>query len=204
MFIQSLRASTANCHQQLELNDLSQALLSSNVNQPIYCNYLSHLYKFVYGFEQFVYPKLSAHFSNISERKKASLIETDLIEFHHSSKDIFTLPEAFFNETYPDIYTASGALYVLEGSTLGGQIIVKHLHKTLPPGFDGSTYFSAYKQKTGSMWKEFLVQLTNLPTSHFEEQQIINGAVKTFDIINNILSNIPQKYTSHEYKEYSK
>ena len=204
MFIQSLRASTANCHRQLELNNLSQALLSSDVNETIYCNYLSNLYKFIYGFEQFVYPVLSDFFLNINERKKAFLIETDLKEYHHSSKNINTISEDFFNETYPDFYTAAGALYVLEGSTLGGQIIVKHLHKTLPTGFNGSAYFSAYKQKTGSMWKAFLEQLTNLPTSHFEEQQIINGAIKTFNIINNILSNIPQKYTSHEYKEFIK
>jgi len=189
MFIQNLRTATADCHKQLELNSLSLELLSNTVNEYIYCTYLTRLYSFVKGFEQYVYPTLSHHFLNINDRKKALFIEDDLKAQHIAIDKQTLLEEAFFRNTYPYLYMAVGALYVLEGSTLGGQIIVKHLQKAMPRGFVNSAYFSGYQQKTGSMWKEFLQQLTALPQSTLQEQQIITGAITTFTIIDGLLNN---------------
>lgn len=188
MFIQNLRASTNDCHKQLELNNLSLALLSDTVNENIYCTYLARLYRFVKGFEQYIYPELSQHFLNINDRKKAIFIEEDLKALGIAFEKHTLLEEAFFRDTYPDVYMAAGALYVLEGSTLGGQIIVKHLHKAMPSDFVNVAYFSGYQQRTGSMWKEFLQQLTALPQSTVEEQQIITGAITSFKIIDGLLN----------------
>ncbi|MCL6258465.1 biliverdin-producing heme oxygenase [Aquiflexum sp. TKW24L] len=204
MFIQNLRALTAECHKQLETNKLSLALLSDHVNESIYHNYLIRLYGFVKGFEQFMYPILPPHFKNVSERKKAHFIEEDLENYGAAYNKNTFLSESFFKETYPDIYGAAGALYVLEGSTLGGQIIVKHLQKKLTSGFVNSAYFAAYKQKTGSMWKEFLQQLTTLPPSVLEEKQIIAGAIITFRIIDGLLNDNPQTFTTYEHRKYHK
>ncbi len=198
MFLQNLRASTADCHKQLELNNLSLALLSDTVNENIYCTYLARLYSFVKSFEQFVYPALSNHFLNIYDRKKALFIEEDLKALDISIDIGTPLEEAFFRNTYPDVYIAAGALYVLEGSTLGGQIIIKHLQKAMPAGFVNAAYFSGYQQKTGSMWKEFLQQLTALPQSTQQEQQIITGAITTFKIIDGLLSNNNEKVIVYE------
>lgn len=188
MFIQNLRAATAECHKQLEQNNLSQALLSNNVNETIYGSYLIQLYSFVKGFEQYVYPELDPHFLNINNRKKAHFIEEDLNALGIPIDKDTLLKEAFFRDTYSDVYLAAGALYVLEGSTLGGQIIVKHLQKAMPPDFLNAAYFLGYQQRTGSMWKEFLQQFTALPQSTQQEQQIITGAFTTFKIIDNLLS----------------
>jgi heme oxygenase (biliverdin-IX-beta and delta-forming) len=196
MFLQNLKASTAHCHKQLELNNLSQALLSNNVNENIYCNYLILLYSFVKGFEEYIYPELGRHFLNINDRKKALFIKEDLKALHIAIDKHSLLEEVFFRDTYPDVYLAAGALYVLEGSTLGGQIIVKHLQKTMCLGLGNTTYFSGYQQKTGSMWKEFLQQLIALPQSTQQEQQIIKGAITTFKIINGLLSNNKEKIYS--------
>lgn len=193
MFIQNLRAFTADCHKQLELNSLSQALLSSNVNETIYCSYLIQLYSFVKGFEQYIFPELGQYFFNINNRKKAFLIEEDLIAFDITIDTHTLLEDVFFRNTYPNVYLAAGALYVLEGSTLGGQIIVKHLHKAMPQCMVNASYFSGYQQRTGSMWKEFLQQLAALPQSTQHEQQIINGAITTFKIIDSLLSNTNEK-----------
>ena len=198
MFIQNLRTATADCHKQLELNSLSLELLSNTVNEYIYCTYLTRLYSFVEGFEQYVYPTLSHHFLNINDRKKALFIEEDLKAQHNVIDKHTLLEEAFFSNTYPDVYMAAGALYVLEGSTLGGQIIVKHLQKTMPPGFENAAYFSGYQQRTGSMWKEFLQQLTALPQSPLEEEQIITGAITTFKIIDGLLSNNNENILAYE------
>lgn len=198
MFIQNLRASTADCHKQLELNNLSLALLSNNVNETIYCSYLIQLYRFVKGFEQYVYPELGQPFLNINDRKKAHFIEEDLKALGIAIDKHTLIEEEFFRDTYPDLYSAAGALYVLEGSTLGGQIIVKHLQKVMPSSFVNTAYFSGYQQRTGSMWKEFLQQLTALPQSTQQEQLIITGAITTFKIVDGLLSNNKEKIIAYE------
>ena len=197
MFIQNLRASTAECHKELERNNLSIALLSDNVDENIYHTYLTRLYGFVKGFELYVYPELNQHFSNINDRLKAHLIEEDL----KAARNIFNntlLSEVFFRGTYTDVYAAAGALYVLEGSTLGEQIIVKHLQKKIATGIGNIAYFSGYQQKTGSMWKAFLEQFTALPQSMQEEQQIIKGAIATFKIMDDLLSNNKENILAYE------
>ena len=139
------------------------------------------------------------HFKNVSERKKAQFIEEDLGNYGVAYNKNTSPSESFFRETYPDIYSAAGALYVLEGSTLGGQIILEHLQKNLSSGFVNSAYFSAYKHKTGSMWKEFLQQLTALPPSALEEKQIIAGAIITFKVIDGLLKDNPLTFTTYEH-----
>jgi len=49
-----------------------------------------------------------------------------------------------------------GSIYVLEGSTLGGQLIQPHLQQTL--GLErgqGSSYFVGYGRQTAAMWQSF-------------------------------------------------
>ncbi|MEM1095886.1 MAG: biliverdin-producing heme oxygenase [Bacteroidota bacterium] len=77
---------------------------------------------------------------------------------------------------------AVGALYVIEGSTLGGRIIAKQVRKAL--GFtqtQGARYFSGYGAETGAYWKRFSHAVNAFGN---REQQnwlpIINGAVMTF------------------------
>ncbi|MFC5847530.1 biliverdin-producing heme oxygenase [Deinococcus petrolearius] len=60
-----------------------------------------------------------------------------------------------------DVAEGLGTLYVLEGATLGGQIIARHLGPRL--GLDaasGLAYFSAYGPQTGPMWRRFAEAMT--------------------------------------------
>jgi heme oxygenase len=55
---------------------------------------------------------------------------------------------------------AVGCLYVLEGATLGGQFISRHL-ATLGIGpANGGLFFHGYGAKTGEMWKSFQTNAT--------------------------------------------
>jgi heme oxygenase (biliverdin-IX-beta and delta-forming) len=60
-----------------------------------------------------------------------------------------------------------GAMYVIEGSTLGGQYIARHVEQTL--GFEpghGDSYFRGYGDQTGSMWRDFKAVLAEVPDAH--------------------------------------
>jgi heme oxygenase len=49
-----------------------------------------------------------------------------------------------------------GAMYVMEGSTLGGQFISRHVEKTYGlEGGKGYSFFQGHGANTGRLWKEF-------------------------------------------------
>lgn len=72
-----------------------------------------------------------------------------------------------------------GAMYVMEGSTLGGQYIARHLERvlTLKPG-EGDAYFRGYGDRTGEMWRSFKAVLAEVPEE--ESERVIAAAIGMF------------------------
>jgi heme oxygenase (biliverdin-IX-beta and delta-forming) len=69
-----------------------------------------------------------------------------------------------------------GAMYVMEGSALGGRFIARHVEAALglEPG-RGDAYFQGYAEETGSMWREVLAVITAVPDAHAE---VVIGAAR--------------------------
>jgi heme oxygenase len=88
-------------------------------------------------------------------RKTPWLVE-DLINLGLSQTDIDSLPRC---PHLPEIDSASkavGSLYVLEGSTLGGQLITKRFSSSLGTVPDrGGRFFSGYDEGTVAHWRAF-------------------------------------------------
>ena len=80
-----------------------------------------------------------------------------------------------------DAATAFGSLYVLEGSTLGGQLIARALQGAawLPPG--GLGYFSPYGAETGAMWRTLRDRLDAVAGP--DQDRVLAGAEHTFSIL---------------------
>jgi heme oxygenase len=115
------------------------------------------------------------------------------------------LPQA---KALPDLGTAAklfGCLYVLEGATLGGQIITRHLNASLGlTPQSGGSFFSGYGQHTGSRWKEFCAHLTAFAARSNCDLEIVEGANATFDSLDRWL--YPTKEINpkhHESAEHS-
>lgn len=76
-----------------------------------------------------------------------------------------------------------GSLYVIEGSALGGQVIVPRLQRSLGlmPG-RGASYFHGFGERTGSMWREFrLLAETEIGGTAVGQRQACGAAVQTFE-----------------------
>jgi heme oxygenase len=75
-----------------------------------------------------------------------------------------------------------GCLYVLEGSTLGGQIICREVARRFPgKASEISRFFQPYGDRTGEMWTGFCTSLSDFGVSHPESQgQVIAAAEQTF------------------------
>ncbi|MBC7501108.1 MAG: biliverdin-producing heme oxygenase [Herminiimonas sp.] len=74
-----------------------------------------------------------------------------------------------------------GCLYVLEGATLGGQLISRHLAETLGlDGLRGARFFNCYGDRTGMMWKSFRCALAEFATTPEVRNEVVASAAATF------------------------
>ncbi|GGK18529.1 heme oxygenase [Deinococcus malanensis] len=86
---------------------------------------------------------------------------------------------------------ALGVLYVLEGATLGGQVIGRHLNSALGLTPEtGAAYFHAYGARTGTMWKAF-TQAMNREVPIEAEERVIGGAQTAFEAFRRVLAGTP-------------
>jgi heme oxygenase len=85
----------------------------------------------------------------------------------------------------PDVPEALGAFYVLEGATLGGQILLRHLTRHFEgAAVGGFAFFRAYGEQVGPMWKAFGEVLTGASVraaSGDFDSRAVRGAMDTFD-----------------------
>jgi heme oxygenase len=80
-----------------------------------------------------------------------------------------------------NVLQSIGAMYVMEGSTLGGQIIAKMLRdKSVNIPSNGLSFFEGYKENTITMWRSFTVCLDETFKTDEEINQITLSAKNTF------------------------
>ncbi len=112
----------------------------------------------------------------LDDRKKLPLIEKDL-------KSLLLEKSAAAHELeFLNLHEALGAMYVIEGSTLGGNVIAKQLSKT--DGFDGVTFnfFGCYHENTGAMWKNFKETL-DAEVDENKYDEVLTGAKKLYTFL---------------------
>jgi heme oxygenase (biliverdin-IX-beta and delta-forming) len=152
--IQRLRQETEVDHQAVEG---SVPLMQGGLDTAQYVQCLQRIFGVVAAWEdhaaevapQWLRPALTA-------RQRKPLLELDLAWFGVTKHD----------ETRPalpkmdDLASLFGTMYVMEGSTLGGQFIARHVETTLHlTEGRGNSYFRGHGNRTGLMWKEFCEML---------------------------------------------
>jgi heme oxygenase (biliverdin-IX-beta and delta-forming) len=86
----------------------------------------------------------------------------------------------------PDIRTraeAFGALYVLEGSSLGGRVILKELRRR-GTSLAGLGFLDPYGADAGQRWRSFLIILERELKSGEQKADAVKGALDTFAFAN--------------------
>jgi heme oxygenase len=152
--IQKLRQETETDHLAVES---SVPLMHEGLNPAQYIQCLQQMYGVVAAWEEraaeiapeWLQPTLTA-------RRRKHLLEQDLAWFGVTVHDAGrpTLPEM------NDLPSLFGTMYVMEGSTLGGQLIARHVEKALHLSEGrGNAYFRGHVNQTGGMWKEFCEML---------------------------------------------
>ncbi|MGG7660865.1 biliverdin-producing heme oxygenase [Dyadobacter sp. BHUBP1] len=186
LFFKRLRQETAESHQKLEGNPLSKAILSPFVSVKDYQTYLAALFGVTIACEDQIFPIISHVITDLADRYKSRLIIDDLLATGLSEAEIDALPVYRFE--FSTVAEALGIMYVLEGSTLGGKVLYRHIHEVLGlTPENGASYFWGYGPHTGNLWKSFISALTQFVDELDERDGVIGSAKKTFTIIDNWL-----------------
>jgi heme oxygenase len=126
-----------------------------------------------------------------THRIKLPALAKDLCFLGLSEAEISELPRPTVVPQVNSFAAALGAAYVMEGSTLGGQIISRHLHKELGLEIDkGLNFFGSYGEAVGPMWREFTNVLNSYQGNDAEQQIAVETAVQTFRAFDDWLTDI--------------
>lgn len=143
---------------------------SDSLSLPVYRRTLEVLYPVVSSWEQWSAANAPARFlSLLAARKRSPMLAADLRELGGVSGEPLSLR---WDEVTGQHNLAAGseaeagflgALYVMEGSTLGGRFIAKHVEAVLglEPG-RGDAYFRGHGESTGSMWKQVMEHISQV------------------------------------------
>jgi heme oxygenase len=121
---------------------------------------------------------------NLEQRSKLPLLMRDLAALGQSPWAAPPVPAS----QLPSLHTTAqviGCLYVLEGATLGGLIIGRHLerHMQLGPA-NGAAFFCGYGPATGSNWKAFCAILERVLDNAQTCDDAVETARVTFQLFN--------------------
>lgn len=176
MILAKLKEATRPQHDSLEG---SVDIMNRTLTLDGYKNLLRKFYSFHAAIERSLAETdwKSVNF-DFDSRRKTEMLERDLafLEIDKNTIELWNdLPAV------GEIPQAVGCLYVLEGSTLGGQVISRHLRQNfdLTPA-NGAAFFNSYGERVGMMWKEFAAFANDYAQNADADEKIVNAAQQTF------------------------
>jgi heme oxygenase (biliverdin-IX-beta and delta-forming) len=168
-----LRAATCDVHERLHGHRGLAAVQAGTIRREDYVPLLRRLYGFHRPFEAV---------AGIAARRTGWL-EADLAVFGIDREMCSAFPscQAFPEQISPGYLL--GAQYVVEGSALGGQSLARRLDGLLGAGVTaGRLFFTGHGGATGSVWRNYLAQLSASPDEPSSRANVIHGATETFTI----------------------
>jgi len=174
---QTLRAATSETHERLHLHEGFAAIRSGTIDLVDYRALLFRLYGFHVSFE--------AALGLASDR--SAWLQDDLAALTMGGNTPEMIPRCTSLEAFATPTRQLGALYVVEGSTLGGRQLARDLAPLLAPllgsaGGAGRRFFLGRGAQTNAAWKTFLARLTLSGSTPAVRSEIVAAAVRTFSI----------------------
>jgi heme oxygenase len=185
---EKLKIQTKPFHDSIESTALARSLSDGTISISDYSKYLQRLLALHTDIENQL-----QHFTewdefgiDITKRLRSNLLQQDLASLQGHDTDNYSPPVFNLQWSFP---VAVGVLYVLEGSTMGGQVLVQRLsHLCGIDGMPSVRYFNAYGNQTMISWKYYCSFLDDFE-SHFPEsvEEVITAACETFTLMHKVL-----------------
>jgi heme oxygenase (biliverdin-IX-beta and delta-forming) len=175
MLLDDLKQQTRAQHRQLEqLNGLPGSRRS-------YLAQLESFYGFIAPWEVELAAHVPKHDVTRRGRGKTTWLVHDLRHFGYSDEAVAALPRCTELPSTATRAEILGACYVVEGSTLGGQFISRHLESALGlSGGGGYRYFRSYGADVPARWQSFREELLR-HSSPENDRAMIAAAGATFE-----------------------
>lgn len=167
-----LRAATAAAHEGLE-RDLDWETRVATL--PGYRDLLARFRGFHAAYEPAIGTGLGDG-AFFDPRRRLAKIDADLAHLGLDASAVAALP-APARPRFDGPAPALGALYVLEGSTLGGRVIGRRIAALHGLDVDGLAYYRAHGPATGPMWAAFRDRLETVA----DAAALTEAAVATFE-----------------------
>ena len=177
--LQDLRAGTAELHIALEKR---LPFFSDTLDTQAFVRLMQAYYGFYMPLEDALLRSaaIPADF-DLAPRLNAPTLCSDLHALGVSAAALRSLPHC---EQLPVIDSSAaclGVLYVLEGATLGGQILRREISTRLGLEADnGAAFLDIYGAATGRRWRDFIEYLGSRSMSADERAAVVTAAQTTF------------------------
>jgi heme oxygenase len=183
-----LRHETVDRHQRVET---ALDLMRPDLTRPQWTRLVARFYGFYQPWETALGRAVAGGelAEMAAQRRKLPWLEQDLVALDVSPQSQATLPRCDHLPSLDSPARVLGSMYVLEGATLGGQHISKHVEQTLGlAGGRGYSFFRSYGDQTGRMWQAFRRTVSALAPA-LDGDTMVEAACETFDRFHNWLAN---------------
>ena len=173
MLSTNIKEQTKAAHLELEKTVIQQ--LKAIRSDADYAAFLKKFYTYFSQVEQVIAPYITSELlPDYAERRNSSYLKNDIEKLGANVDDVAKVQVPKINNSLE----ALGALYVMEGSIMGGRIIVQMLEKG---GItNGISFFSGYGASTGDKWGVFTGVMDAEAKTEGDEQLAIDAANQTF------------------------
>jgi heme oxygenase len=187
MILKRLKLATGVSHAALE-NQLP--LMNMELSREEYRQFVSRFLGFYAPLE--VHLLAAPHWQLLGfdycARQKTPRLTQDLLALGSSAEALATTPLCADLPALTTPEQLLGCLYVIEGATLGGRVITRHLQNQLGLSPEsGGAFFAGYGAQTGTHWKAFCTMLSknadgvaNQAANEGRHAAIVAGANCTF------------------------
>jgi len=175
-----LRVATREAHERMHGHPGFAAAADGRIGEADYRDLLARLYGFHEAFEAgfAAAPAALAAAIDLPARHRAAHLTQDLADFGLATR-IGALPLCPSPPRPPSEPQWLGALYVTEGSTLGGTEIERALTRAGVPAARRH-FFTAYGERRSQMWRQFLDRLETHAADDVAAQAVEAAALDAF------------------------
>ena len=183
-----LRAATATAHERMHAHAGFGAAAAGTIEAPDYRRLLARLYGFHRPFEDIARSAADVFRIDldVSARARSALLLADLQTIGFDPSAAGTLPLWRPSVRLKSKGSLLGALYVLEGSTLGGVQIARALKDRVGSDLGNALlFFVGRGERQGAMWRELVEELESFREDDEEAMRAEDAAVMTFKAFEN-------------------
>ncbi|MBS0374642.1 MAG: biliverdin-producing heme oxygenase [Proteobacteria bacterium] len=177
--IHTLREATWPLHVRLERRLDVAARFGS---LPAYREHLRGMWGFCAGIESRLPAEvLSGVLPDYGRRRKLPPLTRDLLALEECQEAIGRLPVCGQVPAADDPASALGCLYVLEGASLGGQVLLPVVRERIGVDADrGAEFLAAYGTETPAMWQRFGAVVDEACAGGEARERAVDAAQATF------------------------